>query len=269
MNRTNWKFQPSSEKRLNKFYNNENYVVTYVVFCFQAYAIMRPYAERHFEEDQMSTTIRTRNLVLVKHPLAHDALRILRDQRTGPEDFRRAAKRISLILVAESFRDFESTEVTVRTPLATAEAELIEDDAVVVVPVLRAGMGMLEAVHELIPQACVGHVGLQRDEETAVASQYYSPKLPPDIARRSVILTDPMLATGGSAVAAVDVLKTAGAKHIRMICIVAAQAGIDLMEEKHPDVDIYTPVVDAVLNDKKYIVPGLGDFGDRLYGTCW
>jgi uracil phosphoribosyltransferase len=134
------------------------------------------------------------------------------------------------------------------------------------VPVLRAGLGMLDAVLELIPSARVGHIGLQRDEMTAVASQYYS-KLPSDLTNAYVLMIDPMLATGGSAVAALDLLRRAGARQIRMICIVAAPEGIALVEQRHPDTSIYTPAVDQGLNSHKFIVPGLGDFGDRLYGT--
>jgi uracil phosphoribosyltransferase len=135
-----------------------------------------------------------------------------------------------------------------------------------VVPVLRAGLGMLDAVLGLVPSARVGHIGLQRDEMTAVASQYYS-KLPADLHASYVLMIDPMLATGGSAVAALDLLERAGARHIRIVCIVAAPEGVALVERHHPDVIIYTPVVDRELNAQKYIVPGLGDFGDRLYGT--
>src|SRR4029078_4914756 len=137
---------------------------------------------------------------------------------------------------------------------------------IVVVPVLRAGLGMLDAVLELVPHARVGHIGLQRDEITAVASQYYS-KLPARLDKAYVVMIDPMLATGGSAVAALDLLQRAGARAIRIICIVAAPEGIALVESQHPDVTIYTPAVDHALNEHKYIVPGLGDFGDRLYGT--
>ena len=137
---------------------------------------------------------------------------------------------------------------------------------VVVVPVLRAGLGMLDAVLELLPAARVGHIGLQRDEATAIASRYYS-KLPSQLADSYVLMIDPMLATGGSAVAAIDLIKSAGAKTIRMICIVAAPEGVRLVEHRHPDVEVYTPVVDRELNPHKFIVPGLGDFGDRLYGT--
>ena len=153
----------------------------------------------------------------------------------------------------------------VTTPLGPADARIVETD-VVVVPVLRAGLGMLDAVLELLPTARVGHIGLQRDEATAIASRYYS-KLPRDLRDSFVLMIDPMLATGGSAVAAIDLIKAAGAATIRMICIVSAPEGVRLLEVKHPDVVIYTPVVDRELNAHKFIVPGLGDFGDRLYGT--
>ena len=202
---------------------------------------------------------------IVDHPLVHDALVSLRDQETPPEHFRRAATRISVLLAAEALRDVPTTDTTVETPLGPAPGRRIGPD-VVVVPVLRAGLGMLDAVLELVPSARVGHIGLQRDEMTAVASQYYS-KLPSRLDRSYVLMIDPMLATGGSAVAALDLLQSAGAKIIRMICIVAAPEGVALVEQHHPGVAIFTPVVDERLNEHKYIVPGLGDFGDRLYGT--
>jgi uracil phosphoribosyltransferase len=204
-------------------------------------------------------------LHLVQHPLVHDALATLRDRSTPPELFRRMAVRISLLLAAEATRDMTSQPVQVETPLGPADGKRISDN-VVVVPVLRAGLGMLDAVLELIPTARVGHIGLQRDEITAVASQYYS-KLPGGLNGSFVLMIDPMLATGGSAVAALDLLRGAGAHHIRMICIVAAPEGVALVETHHPDVHIYTPAVDQGLNPHKFIVPGLGDFGDRLYGT--
>ena len=202
---------------------------------------------------------------LVTHPLVHDALVTLRDASTPPELFRRMAVRISLLLAAEATRDVPSSDVPVLTPLGPAVGRRITGE-VVVVPVLRAGLGMLDAVLELIPTARVGHIGLQRDEITAIASQYYS-KLPANLGRSFVLMIDPMLATGGSAVAALDLLRQAGARDVRMICIVAAPEGIALVEKHHPDVAIYTPVVDQGLNSHKFIVPGLGDFGDRLYGT--
>jgi uracil phosphoribosyltransferase len=204
-------------------------------------------------------------LHIVEHPLVLDALTTLRDKTTPPEHFRRAATRISVMLIAEALKDLKATKITVETPLGPAAGHRAGSD-VVVVPVLRAGLGMLDAVLELVPSARVGHIGLQRDEMTAVASQYYS-KLPAGLAESYVLMIDPMLATGGSAVAALDLLRKAGAKIIRMICIVAAPDGVALVEKHHPEVAIYTPVVDEKLNAQKYIVPGLGDFGDRLYGT--
>jgi uracil phosphoribosyltransferase len=202
---------------------------------------------------------------LVDHPLVHDALVSLRDKTTAPDHFRRAATRISVLLAAEAMRELATREVTVESPLGPAPGRALARD-VVVVPVLRAGLGMLDAVLELVPSARVGHIGLQRDEMTAVASQYYS-KLPARLEASDVLMIDPMLATGGSAVAALDLLREAGAARIRIICIVAAPEGVALVERRHPDVAIYTPVVDRHLNAQKYIVPGLGDFGDRLYGT--
>jgi uracil phosphoribosyltransferase len=204
-------------------------------------------------------------LHIVDHPLVHDALMELRDVRTAPPAFRRAANRISVLLAAEALRDVPTAPAEVTTPLGPAVGSVVRGD-VVVVPVLRAGLGLLDAVLELLPAARVGHIGLQRDEATAIASRYYS-KVPRNVAESYVLMIDPMLATGGSAVAAIDLLKQAGARTIRMICIVAAPEGVALVESHHPDVHVYTPVVDAHLNAHKYIVPGLGDFGDRLYGT--
>lgn len=204
-------------------------------------------------------------LHLVEHPLVHDALAGLRDATTPPDSFRRLAVRISLLLAAEATRDLPSVSGHVATPLGPAEARRVSGN-VVVVPVLRAGLGMLDAVLELIPGARVGHIGLQRDEATAIASRYYS-RLPGDLTGSFVLMIDPMLATGGSAVAALDLLRAAGARAARMICIVAAPEGIALVEQHHPDVEIYTPAVDRGLNEHKFILPGLGDFGDRLYGT--
>jgi uracil phosphoribosyltransferase len=189
----------------------------------------------------------------------------LRDARTEPPAFRRAANRISVLLAAEALRDVPASAASVVTPLGPAEGRVVKTD-VVVVPVLRAGLGMLDAVLELLPAARVGHIGLQRDEATAIASKYYT-KLPPNLSDSFVLMIDPMLATGGSAVAAIDLIKAAGARTLRMICIVSAPEGVELLERNHPDVVIYTPVIDRHLNAHKFIVPGLGDFGDRLYGT--
>jgi uracil phosphoribosyltransferase len=202
---------------------------------------------------------------IVDHPLVHDALAELRDKRTTPDRFRRAATRISVLLAAEAMREVPSSAVMVDTPLGPAPGRRMSDE-IVVVPVLRAGLGMLDAVLELVPRARVGHIGLQRDEMTAVASQYYA-KLPPALEKSFVLMIDPMLATGGSAVAALDLLRSAGARGVRIVCIVAAPEGLSVVERHHPGVVIYTPVVDRGLNEHKFIVPGLGDFGDRLYGT--
>ncbi len=204
-------------------------------------------------------------LKLVEHPLVQDALAELRDARTPPPAFRRAANRISVLLAAEALRDVPVSPAVVTTPLGPADSRVVTTD-VVVVPVLRAGLGMLDAVLELLPTARVGHIGLQRDEATAIASRYYS-KLPPNMASSFVLMIDPMLATGGSAAAAIDLIKATGATMIRMICIVSAPEGVAVLERAHPDVVVYTPVIDRELNPHKFIVPGLGDFGDRLYGT--
>jgi uracil phosphoribosyltransferase len=203
---------------------------------------------------------------LVDHPVVQDALVTLRDERTAPDEFRRAARRISVLIAGEALRGVATTDVTVKTPLESARGRRVVAD-VVVVPVLRAGLGMVEAVLELVPSARVGHLGLQRDETTAIASRYYA-KLPAHLERSFVLLVDPMLATGGSAVAALDVLAAAGARDIRLACIVAAPEGIAAVESRRPDVHIYTPVIDRALTPHKFILPGLGDFGDRLYGTA-
>jgi uracil phosphoribosyltransferase len=187
---------------------------------------------------------------LVDHPLVQDTLLSLRDVTTS---------------ASEALRDLPTSASSVTTPLGPAGGRRVATD-VVVVPVLRAGLGMLDAVLDLWPSARVGHIGLQRDEMTAIASQYYS-KLPADIRSSYVLVIDPMLATGGSAVAALGLLKEAGARRITIVCIVAAPEGVALVEGQFPDVRIYTPVIDRGLDGKKYIVPGLGDFGDRLYGT--
>jgi uracil phosphoribosyltransferase len=202
---------------------------------------------------------------VVDHPLVQDALLTLRDAGTAPGEFRRVATRISVLLAAEATRDLPTRDRTVHTPLGPATGRAVGGD-VVVVPVLRAGLGMLDAVLDLLPAARVGHLGLQRDETTAVASHYYS-RVPRDLDESYVLMIDPMLATGGSAVAGLDLLQQAGARNIRIACIVAAPEGIALVEQRHPQVAIFTPVIDEGLNAQKFIVPGLGDFGDRLYGT--
>ena len=202
---------------------------------------------------------------MIEHPLVHDALMELRDVRTTPPAFRRAATRISLLLAVEALRQLHTVVTTVTTPLGPAEGRVVRTD-VVVVPVLRAGLSMLDGVLQLIPSARVGHIGLQRDEATAMASRYYS-KLPPDIGESHVLIIDPMLATGGSSAAAIDLVKAGGARSIALVCVISAPEGVALLQSRHPDVDVFTPAIDRELNAHKFIVPGLGDFGDRLYGT--
>src|SRR5262245_692703 len=182
-----------------------------------------------------------------------------------PTEFRRAARRISSIVVAEALRDVPTERRTVQTPLEPAEVTSISGD-VVIVPVLRAGLAMLEVALELVPTARVGALGLKRDETTAVASHYYA-NLPEQLRESFVLLVDPMLATGGSALASLDLLHAADARTVHIACIVAAPEGIAAVEAKYPRVHIYTPAVDRELNARKFILPGLGDFGDRLYGT--
>lgn len=203
---------------------------------------------------------------LVQHPIAQDALSSLRDRATPASEFRRLAHRLSLILALEATRKLAMTLARLETPLEPAEGEVLNAN-VVVVPVLRAGLGMVEAVLSLLPHAKVGHIGLQRDEHTAVASRYYI-KLPADLSNSTALVVDPMLATGGSALAAISFLEQAGAKDIRLVCLVAAPEGIAAVEAAYPSVPVFTPVIDRQLNAQKFILPGLGDFGDRLYGTA-
>jgi len=204
-------------------------------------------------------------LHLVHHPVVHDCLVQLRDATTPHEQFRTLTERITMVLGAEALADLPQREVDVITPLGPAKGHRIGVD-VVIVPVMRAGLAMLPGLLQLVPLARVGFIGLKRDEETAVASQYFE-RLPERLDNSFVLLVDPMLATGGSAVAALDLLKRAGARRLALVCIVAAPEGVALLERTHPDVPIFSPVVDRELNDRKFIVPGLGDFGDRLYGT--
>ncbi len=204
-------------------------------------------------------------LHLVSHPVAQDALVLLRDTSTPAALFRHLAHRVGVLVAAEATRDLPTTPVPVDTPLERTTGQQLATD-IVVVAVLRAGLSLVDSVLELVPNARVGHVGLKRDEATAVATKYSS-HLPPSLSDSLVLLVDPMLATGGSAIMAVDVLKEAGATRIRLLCVVAAPEGVAALAAAHPDVDVYTPALDRALNANKYIMPGLGDFGDRLYGT--
>lgn len=199
-----------------------------------------------------------------RHPVVQDCLAGLRNKSTPPEEFRSLSRKVITFLLYEATRDLRSRRTTVGTPLADASANLVEQE-VVAIPVLRAGLGLLSPVLELLPRVSVGYVGLERDEETAVARIYYQ-KLPP-LASKVPLLLDPMLATGGSAVQAVDLIKQAGGVGTRMICVVAAPEGVKALDGRHPDVEVFTAALDEGLNDRAFIVPGLGDFGDRLFGT--
>ncbi|HKF16127.1 MAG TPA: uracil phosphoribosyltransferase [Candidatus Dormibacteraeota bacterium] len=198
------------------------------------------------------------------HPVVLDCLAGLRDQHTPHEEFRSLARKMITFLLYEATRDLPSRRATVRTPLAEAPAALVESE-VVAIPVLRAGLGLLGPVLELLPRVSVGYVGLERDEETAVARIYYQ-KLPL-LAGKVPLLLDPMLATGGSAVQALDLIAQAGGVGTRMICVVAAPEGVRALEERHPEIEVFTAALDQGLNHRAFIVPGLGDFGDRLFGT--
>jgi uracil phosphoribosyltransferase len=204
-------------------------------------------------------------LICVEHPLLADTMGHLRDHATPCEDFRLLAKRASLLLTAEATRDLPTEDGSVLTPLATSTTRRLAA-RVVVVPVLRAGLGMLDGFLEVVPSAQVGYFGLERDESTALAHCYYE-KIPARLEQAVVFLLDPMLATGGSATLAVDGLRERGASNIRFLCVVAAPEGVARLQASAPDALIYTAALDDGLDERKYILPGLGDFGDRLYGT--
>ena len=203
--------------------------------------------------------------ILVDHPCIQHKLAIMRDAETGHKRFRELATEITQFTCYEALKHVKTKEVVVQTPVAKAICRKLDTD-LVVVPILRAGVGMLDGILELVPTARVGFVGLYRDEETKLPVTYYE-RFPPQIAGGTCIIVDPMLATGGSTVAAIDKLKENGASTIIVICIVTCPEGVALVEGKHPDVPIYAASIDEKLNEKKYIVPGLGDAGDRLYGT--
>ena len=205
------------------------------------------------------------DLHVLRHPLADEALAALRDHRTPSDAFRQLARRVSLLLAAEATRDLSLAEATVETPLERTAVRRLAA-RVVAVPVLRAGLGMLGGFLELVPQAQVGYFGLERDEATAVARCYYE-KVPKDLGSAVVFLLDPMLATGGSAAMAIDGLAGLGARGVRLLSIVAAPEGLALLRRTAPDATVYTAAIDRGLDERKFIVPGLGDFGDRLFGT--
>lgn len=206
------------------------------------------------------------NEIVLNHPLITHKLGILRDIHTGTKEFRELITEISTLLCYEATKDAKLEETIIETPLEKMETGKLNEDNYAIVPILRAGMGMLDGIINVIPNAKVGHIGLHRDEETFQPIEYYF-KMPENVSQREVLIIDPMLATGGSASATISRLKEEGVKKIKLLCVVAAPEGINLIEKDHPDVQIYCATVDRTLNESAYILPGLGDAGDRVYGT--
>jgi uracil phosphoribosyltransferase len=206
------------------------------------------------------------NPVVITHPLVQHKLTLLRDKRTHSKDFRELINEVAMLMCYEATRDLPLKEVEVETPMGRAKTKVLSGRKLAFVPILRAGLGMCDGMLRLVPAAKVGHIGIYRDPETHLPVDYYC-KLPGDIDQRLVILLDPMLATGGSAVDAVTSLKERGAKNIRFVSILSAPEGIEALTAAHPDVPIYTAAVDSHLDENKYIIPGLGDAGDRIFGT--
>ncbi len=205
-------------------------------------------------------------LHVMDHPLITHKLTIMRSKKTGSKDFRELLEEISMLMGYELTRDLPLQEITIETPITKMKAKIIAGKKLAIVPILRAGLGMVDGLLQLVPVAKVGHIGLYRDEETHKPVEYYC-KLPFDIEERIVILVDPMLATGGSAADAITMLKARGCRNIRFMCLVAAPEGVAALQAAHPDVDIYAGALDERLNEHAYIVPGLGDAGDRIFGT--
>ena len=203
---------------------------------------------------------------ILDHPLLQHKLSILRDENTGVKDFRQVVSEIATLMCYEATRDLPMEEVEIKTPITTGKFKTIAGKKLAIVPVLRAGLGMVDGILTLIPSAKVGHIGLYRDPDTLEPVEYYC-KMPNDIAEREVIILDPMLATGGSASAAIQFIKNYEVKHIKLMNIIAAPEGIERVHHDHPDVEIYCAALDEKLNDHGYIVPGLGDAGDRIFGT--
>ena len=207
------------------------------------------------------------NVTIFDHPLIRHKIAILRDEKTSMKEFRELVEEITTLMTYESLKDgVPTTEIEVKTPLEVCTQQIVKDNSVVIVPILRAGLGMVNGIHVLFPLAKVGHIGMYRDEETLQPQSYYC-KLPEGIEEKLVLVVDPMLATGGSAVDAIDLLKARGCKHIKFMAIIGAPEGVSRVAEAHPDVDIYVSTLDRQLNEHGYILPGLGDAGDRLFGT--
>ena len=206
------------------------------------------------------------NVNVFDHPLINHKIAILRDKKTSMKEFRELIEEITTLMTYESFKDVPTETKTVETPLEVCEQQVVVDNSVVIVPILRAGLGMVNGVHVLFPSARVGHIGMYRNEEPHQPCEYYC-KLPEGIESKFVVVVDPMLATGGSAVDAVNLLKKRGCKKIKFMAIIGAPEGVEKLAEAHPDVDVYVSTLDRCLNENKYILPGLGDAGDRLFGT--
>ena len=206
------------------------------------------------------------NVDVMEHPLIKHKISLLRDKTTGTNEFRKLVEEIAMLEAFEAFRDLPLKDVEVETPIETCMSPMIDGKKLAIVPILRAGLGMVNGITALVPTAKVGHVGLYRDPETHEPHEYYC-KLPDPIDQRLIAVLDPMLATGGSAVAAVDFIKKSGGKNIKFLCIIAAPEGIKRLAEAHPDIEIYVGNVDRCLNENAYICPGLGDAGDRIFGT--
>jgi len=202
----------------------------------------------------------------ITHPLIQHKLAYIRDKNTGSKYFRELVEEVAMLMAYEVTRDVQLEEVEIETPICTTKCKVLAGKKMAIVPILRAGLGMVDGMLKLIPAAKVGHIGMYRDEETLQPVEYFC-KLPQDISERDVIITDPMLATGGSAIDAIAALKKRGAKNIKIMCLIAAPEGIKAVTNAHPDVDIFVASIDEKLNEKGYIVPGLGDAGDRLFGT--
>ena len=206
------------------------------------------------------------NVTVFDHPLIQHKISILRSKNTPRKEFRELVDEITMFMCYEALRDLPLTEVEVETPIASTKCNMLAGDAIAVVPILRAGLGMVNGILNMVPNAAVGHIGLYRDETTLEPHEYYC-KLPPRIDERQIIVLDPMLATGGSAVSAINFIKAHGGKKIKFMCMIAAPEGMNALREAHPDIDIYCAHMDERLNERGYIVPGLGDAGDRLFGT--
>lgn len=206
------------------------------------------------------------NVTIIEHPLVQHKISLLRDINTGSKEFRELVSETAMLMCYEATRDLPLKTVEVQTPLAIAKTKVISGRKLAFVPILRAGLGMVDGAVQLVPAAKIGHVGIFRDPETKNAVQYYC-KLPFDIAERDVIITDIMLATGGTAVKTIEILKNAGAKNIKMMCIITCPDGIEAVHKAYPEVEIYCGAVDEKLDEKLYIVPGMGDAGDRIFGT--